>query len=107
MIITTTETVKGYEIVRTIGLVRGNVVRTKHIGTDFIAAFRNLVGGEIPEYTSMIAGAREQALARMIEEAEGVGANGIICVRFTTSMIMHKAAELLTFGTAVELRPKG
>jgi len=72
-----------------------------------VAAFRNLVGGEIPEYTSMIAGAREQAMDRMIAEAENHGANGIVCVRFSTSMIMHKAAELMAYGTAVELRAKG
>jgi len=105
MLITTTETVEGYEIASTIGLVRGNVVRTKHIGTDFVAAFRNLVGGEIPEYTSMIAGAREQATDRMVAEAQENGANGIICVRYSTSMIQHKAAELMCYGTAVVLRP--
>lgn len=105
MIVSTTETVAGYEVVETLGLVRGNVVRTKHIGSDIIAALRNIVGGEVREYTRMISGAREQAMDRMLEDARTKQADGVICVRLTTSMVVQGAAEMLAYGTAVRLRP--
>jgi len=101
MIITTTETVPDKKIVRTLGLVRGNTIRARHVGRDIMAGLRNIVGGEIVEYTKMLAEAREQALDRMVEEAEKLGANAIVCVRFTTSYVMGGAAELLAYGTAV------
>lgn len=107
MKIATTDTIEGYEIVETLGLVRGNVVRTKHIGSDFVAALQSIIGGEVHTYTAMIAGAREQALDRMVEQARSQGADGIVCTRFATSMIMRNAAELVAYGTAVRLKPRG
>lgn len=101
MIITTTETITDKKIVRTLGLVRGNSIRGRHIGRDLIAHLRNAVGGEIVEYTKMMAESREQALDRMVEDARGLGANAIICVRFAPNMSMPGAAELLAYGTAV------
>ncbi len=101
MIIVTHDTRPGKRIVRTLGLVRGNTVRARNIGRDVMAALRNVVGGEITEYTKMIAESREQALDRMISEAESIGANAIVSFRFTTSSIMDGAAELLAYGTAV------
>ena len=103
MIVATTETVAGKRIVRTLGLVRGNTIRARHLGKDVLAVFRNVVGGEISEYTKMMAESREQSLDRMIEEARELGANGVVCVRFMTSMLMQGAAELLAVGTAVLL----
>ncbi|HEX2465040.1 MAG TPA: YbjQ family protein [Thermoanaerobaculia bacterium] len=101
MIVTTTPCVEGKRIVRVLGLVRGNTVRSRHIGRDVLAALRNVVGGEIPEYTKLLAESREQAVDRMVEEARGLGANAIVQMRFQTSMIMTLAAELLVYGTAV------
>ena len=86
---------------RTLGLVRGNTIRARHIGRDIMAGLRNIVGGEVSEYTKLLAESREQALDRMVEEARSLGANAITDVRFTTSMVMHGAAELLAYGTAV------
>lgn len=106
MIILTSEQAVGYEVVRVIGLVRGNTIRTRHLGKDIMAGLRGMVGGEIPEYTKLFAEAREQALDRMVEEATSLGANGVLGVRFSTSMVMSSAAELLVYGTAVELAPK-
>lgn len=103
MIILTSEEAKGYEVIRVVGLVRGNTIRTRHLGKDIMAALRGMVGGEIPEYTKLFAEAREQALDRMVEEARGLGANAVLGVRFSTSMVMSSAAELLVYGTAVEL----
>ena len=103
MILTTTERVAGKRVVRTLGLVRGNTIRSRHIGRDVMAVFRNIVGGEIGEYTKMLAEAREQAIDRMIEEADALGANAILCVKFQTSMVMQAAAELMAYGTAVVL----
>ena len=103
MIVATTHTVAGKRIVRTLGLVRGNTIRARHIGRDITAVLRNIVGGEISEYTKMMGEAREQALDRMVEEAESLGANAIVGARFMTSMLMAGAAELLAFGTAVVL----
>src|SRR5690606_23110652 len=93
--------VGGKRIVRVLGLVRGNTIRARHIGRDILAGLRNLVGGEIHEYTKLLAESREQALDRMLEEARGLGANAVVGVNFTTSMVQMGAAELLAFGTAV------
>jgi len=101
MIAVTTDTVPGRRIVRTVGLVRGNTIRTRHLGKDILAAFKNLVGGEVMEYTKMLAESREQAIDRMIEDAEALGANAVLAVRFTTASMMQGAAELLAYGTAV------
>ena len=101
MILVTTEEIPGKTITKTIGLVRGNTIRARHVGRDIAAALRNIVGGEITDYTKMMAESREQALDRMIEEAEGLGANAIISIRITTSMIMQSASEILAYGTAV------
>ena len=101
MILATTDHVSGKTIKKTLGLVRGNTIRARHLGRDILAFLRNIVGGEIRDYTKMMAEAREQALDRMIEEAESVGANAIVNVRFTTSMIMQNASEILAYGTAV------
>ncbi len=101
MIVATTDAVPGYRIVRTLGLVRGNTIRTRHLGKDILAAFKNLVGGEVMEYTKMLAESREQAIDRMIEDAEAVGANAIVGLRLTTASMMQGAAELLAYGTAV------
>jgi len=101
MIIVTSESIHGKRIVKSLGLVRGNTIRARHIGRDMVAGLRGIVGGEITEYTKMMAESREQAIDRMIEEAESLGANAIVTVRFTTASMMQNAAELLAFGTAV------
>lgn len=101
MIITTSEHIAGMKVTKTLGLVRGNTIRARHLGRDIAAAFRNVIGGEVVDYTKMIAESREQALDRMIEEADKLGANAIIMVRFSTSSMMQGAAELLAYGTAV------
>lgn len=101
MLIITQEAVSGKKIVKTLGLVRGNTIRARNIGRDILAFFRNVVGGEIVEYTKMIAESREQALDRMVDEAEALGANAVVGFRFTTSSLMDGAAELLAYGTAV------
>lgn len=103
MTLVTSSSVAGKRVVRTLGLVRGNTIRARHIGRDIMAGLRNLVGGEVSEYTKLMAEAREQALDRMVDEARSLGANAIVDVRFTTAMIMQGAAELLAFGTAVVL----
>ena len=101
MIVVTTETVPGKRIDNTLGLVRGNTVRARHIGKDILATLRNIVGGEVLEYAKLISESREQALDRMVAEAESLGANAVVATRFTTSMMMGGAAELLAVGTAV------
>lgn len=101
MIMVTTDFIPGKTIKKTFGLVRGNTIRARHIGRDMVAFLRNIVGGEIKDYTKMMAESREQAIDRMIAEAEKQGANAIINVRFTTSMIMQSASEILAYGTAV------
>jgi uncharacterized protein YbjQ (UPF0145 family) len=101
MIVTTTGTLPGRRIVRTLGLVRGNTIRARHIGRDIGAALRSMAGGEVKEYTKMLAEAREQAIDRMTDEAERLGANAVVEVRFSTSMVMTGAAEILCYGTAV------
>jgi uncharacterized protein YbjQ (UPF0145 family) len=101
MMIVTSETVAGYRITKTLGLVRGNTVRARHIGKDILAGLRGIVGGEIHEYAKLIAESREQALDRMAAEARLLGANAVIATRLTTSVIAGGAAELLAVGTAV------
>ncbi|MBM3285161.1 MAG: YbjQ family protein [Candidatus Aminicenantes bacterium] len=103
MIIVTTEEVSGKTIKKHLGIVRGNTIRARHLGRDIMAFLRHIVGGEIRDYTKMMAEAREQALDRMVEEAKALGANGIVSMRFSTSMIMQGAAEILAYGTAVIL----
>ena len=104
MIIVTTETVPGKEISEVLGVVKGNTIRARHVGKDIIAGLKTLVGGEIEEYTKLIAEAREQALDRMIEDARRQGANAIVNVRFGTSYVMGAASEILAYGTAVTLK---
>lgn len=103
MILATTEQVSGKNVTKVLGLVRGNTIRARHVGRDILAFLRGIVGGEIRDYTKMMAESREQALDRLIEEAEKLGANAVIGLRFTTSMIMSSAAEILAYGTAVIL----
>ncbi len=107
MILSTVNEIAGKEIVGVLGLVRGNTIRARHVGKDIMAGLKNIVGGEITDYTKMLAESREQALDRMTEEAKGLGADAIIGIRFTTSSVMQGAAELLAYGTAVRLRDKG
>ncbi|KAA3616985.1 MAG: YbjQ family protein [Calditrichaeota bacterium] len=101
MITSTSNFIAGKEVKKTIGIVKGNTIRARHIGRDITAVFKNMVGGEIEEYTKLMAEAREQASDRMVQRAEELGANAVIDVRFTTSYIMGQAAEVLAFGTAV------
>ncbi len=103
MIVTTTDAIPGRKIVKVLGLVRGNTIRARHLGRDIMAGFKNLVGGEISDYTKMMAESREQAIDRMVEDAESLGANGIVGVRFTTASMMQSSAELLAYGTAVQV----
>ena len=103
MIITTSAQVEGKQITRTIGLVKGSTIRARHLGRDIMASFRGMVGGEISEYTKMMAEAREEALQRMTEDAEKQGANAVVSMRFTTSMVMQSASEILAYGTGVVL----
>ena len=104
MIITTSAQIEGKTIAKTIGLVKGSTIRAKHLGKDIIAAFRGMAGGEITEYTKMMAEAREEAIRRMVEDAEKQGANAIVSMKFTTSMVMQNAAEILAYGTGVVLK---
>ncbi len=106
MIVSTSEVIAGHRIVRTLGLVRGNTIRARHVGKDIKAGFRNIVGGEVSEYTKLLGEAREQAIDRMVAEAKELGANGIVAVRFTTSVVMSGAAELLAYGSAVVVEPE-
>lgn len=101
MIITTSEKIEGKTIVKTIGLVKGSTIRARHLGRDIMAGLRGMVGGEITEYTRMMAESREQALQRMEEDATELGANAVIALRFTTSMVMQNASEILAYGTGV------
>lgn len=107
MILATTDTIAGKRVVKTLGFVRGNTIRARHIGKDILAGLRILVGGEIHEYTKLMAEAREQALDRMKEEASALGANAIVMVRFSTSEVANNAAEILVYGTAVVLEDEG
>ena len=104
MLLVTTEVVEGRKIDEVLGLVRGNTIRARHLGRDVMAGLRNVVGGEIKDYTRMLSQARDQAIERMVKEAENVGANAIVGVRFTTSQTMAGAAEILSYGTAVRLK---
>lgn len=101
MILTTTDEIHGKKIVKNLGLVYGNTIRCSHIGMDITAVLKNIVGGEVTEYTKLIAESREQAIDRMCDEAKRLGANAVVGVKFTTSEIMTGAAELLVYGTAV------
>lgn len=103
MMVVTSSQIEGKRIIKTIGLVRGSTIRARHLGKDIMAAFRGMVGGEITEYTRMMAEAREEALQRMIEDAEKLGADAIVDMRFGTSMVLQNAAEVLAYGTGVVL----
>ena len=103
IILSNTDSVAGKKVLQTMGIVKGNTIRARHVGKDILAGLKNLVGGEIEEYTKLIAEAREQALDRMVEEARVMGANAVINVRFSTSYVMGSAAEMLAYGTAVIL----
>ncbi|UTW62380.1 YbjQ family protein [bacterium SCSIO 12741] len=103
MLITTTETLPGKEIAEVLGVCRGSTVRARNVGRDILAGLKNIVGGEIDEYTKLQAYSREQAIARMMEDARNMGADAVVNVRFSTSMIMQNAAEVLAYGTAVKL----
>ena len=103
MMITPSATVAGHRITRTLGLVRGNTIRARHVGKDILAGFRNIVGGEVSEYTKMMAESREQALDRMMAEAKELGADAIVNLRFATSYVMGSASEILAYGDAVML----
>lgn len=105
MILSSIETVPGMKVTRLIGLVQGSTVRAKHVGKDIMAGFKNIVGGEIKGYTELLADSRNQALQRMIEQAEQLGADAVVNVRFATSSVMQGAAELLAYGTAVSVQP--
>jgi uncharacterized protein YbjQ (UPF0145 family) len=107
MIVTTTEDVPGRRTLRTLGLVRGNTIRARHLGHDVSAVLRNLAGGEVREYTKLMGESREQAIDRAIAEAERLGADAIVGIRITTSMVMSGAAEILVYGTAVVLEAEG
>jgi uncharacterized protein YbjQ (UPF0145 family) len=107
MIVVTTPDISGKHIVRTLGLVRGNTIRARHLGKDILAILRNVAGGEIHEYTKMMAEAREQAIDRLVEDAERLGANAVVSLRFQTSMIQAGAAEMLCYGTAVVVETDG
>tara|TARA_B100001057_G_scaffold447751_1_gene487504 strand:+ start:6948 stop:7265 length:318 start_codon:yes stop_codon:yes gene_type:complete len=103
MLIATTFNIPGREIRNTLGLVKGNTIRARHVGRDIMAGLRGLVGGELHEYTKLLAESREQAIDRMIEDARSLGANAIVGVSFTTSVMAQGAAELMAYGTAVIL----
>ena len=104
MIITTTETVPGRDIAELLGVARGSTVRARNVGRDIFAGFKNIVGGEISEYTKLQAESREQAMQRMMEDAQALGADAVINVGLTTSMVTQGAAEILAYGTAVKLK---
>ncbi|MGD2062644.1 MAG: YbjQ family protein [Nitrospirota bacterium] len=103
MVLTNTETVPGKRVVEAYGVVTGNTVRAKHIGRDFMAGLKNLVGGELKGYTELLADARQEAVARMVEEARSMGANAVINIRFATSSVAQGAAELFAYGTAARV----
>lgn len=103
MILSTTENIPNQQITKVLGIARGSTVRARNIGRDIFAGFKNIVGGEIEEYTQLQAESREQALQRMLNDAQKMGADAVINIRFTTSMITQGAAEILAYGTAVKL----
>ena len=104
MILSTTSEVPGRQIAEHLGIARGNTIRARHLGRDILAGLKGVVGGEIESYTKLMAESREQAMARMIEHAETMGADAVVGMRVTTSMVMTTAAEILAYGTAVRLR---
>lgn len=101
MLLSTTDTICGKKVVKHLGLVRGNTIRARHIGRDIMARLRNVVGGEITDYTKLMGESREQSIDRMVEQAQELGANAVIGIRFSTSEVMDSAAEILVYGTAV------
>jgi len=103
MIVSTTNSIPGHQITEILGLVRGNTIRARHLGRDITAVFRNIVGGEVDEYTKVIAESREQALDRMREQAIALGADAVVEIRFSSAQVMQGAAEVLAYGTAVKL----
>ncbi len=107
MIIVTTETIPGREVVKALGVARGSSVRARHIGRDITAAFKNIIGGEVSEYTKLMADSRENALARLETDAAQMGADAVVNLRFETSTIQQGAAEILAYGTAVVLNELG
>lgn len=107
MIVVTTDDVAGQRVIQTLGLVRGISIRSRHLGQDIIARLRNVAGGEVKEYTKVLAEAREQAIDRMVEEAQALDADAVVAVRFQTSEVMTGAAEMLCYGTAVKLEATG
>ena len=106
MILATTSQISGMCIVKTLGIARGNTIRARHLGKDIMAVLRNLAGGEIHECTKLLAESREQALARLVEEAEELGANAVVGIRFQTSLVQSGASEMLCYGTAVRIEPE-
>ncbi|QKY71027.1 YbjQ family protein [Lentibacillus sp. CBA3610] len=104
MMLANTETIPGYEITEFKGLARGNVVRAKNIGKDIVAGLRNVVGGEVTEYTEMLTESRQRAIQRMVQHAEELGADAVVNIRFVTSQVASGAAELLAYGTAVKVQ---
>lgn len=104
MIVTTTDSVPGREVEEVFGLVRGTTVRARHLGKDILATFKNMVGGEVTEYTKLVAECREQAIDRMLAEARERGGNAVLCFRFATSEVAKGAAEVVAYGTAVKLK---
>ncbi len=103
MIVATSEQIEGKKTIKTIGLVKGSTIRARHLGRDIMAGLRGMVGGEVTDYTKMMAQSREEALKRMIEDAEKKGANAVVSMRFATSMVMQNASEVVAYGTAVVL----
>lgn len=106
IIVTTTESIPGYRIVKVLGIVSGSTVRARHIGRDILAGLKNIVGGEISEYTELLAEARDEAIRRMIEKARALGANAVVNVRLGSSQVAQGAAEILAYGTAVIVEPE-
>ena len=104
MIVVTTDFIPGKEISEAIGIARGSTVRARNVGRDIFAGLKNLVGGEISEYTNLMADSREQAIQRMVQDAQKLGADAVINVRFMTSSVMTGASEMLAYGTAVKLK---
>jgi uncharacterized protein YbjQ (UPF0145 family) len=104
ILIATTENIAGHEVAEVLGLVKGSTIRTRHVGSDIMAAFRSLVGGEVKGYVIALNDARKEATDRMVEEAEGMGADAIVCARYSTSQVMTGGAEILAYGTAVKFK---
>ena len=104
MIVTTADSIPGYQNYEPVGIARGSTVRARNVGRDFLAGLKNLVGGEISEYTQLQAQSREQAMQRMIQDAQRMGADAIVCMRMNTSMIMQGASEILVYGTAIRFK---